>query len=316
MIWQTKEWQNMLQASSQTEAFYEIEGTFVEKRKISLGQYGLFVVGTTQENIPYDALKELCKKESCLFVQVESYSLYPSPLLGGRLGGGQETGKNPPQSPFIKGGSNKEGYKVGHYKKFIPPYTAVIDLSQSQEDILARMKPKGRYNIRLAEKKGVKCERVEKTPENIDTFYELLTQTTTRDGFAGNTENYYANFLALLNSELFFASYEESVIAAGIFVFDTEVSLYYYGASGNHHRNLMAPYLLQWKAISHAKEQGSLYYDFLGVADPSNSSDPLQSVTDFKKKFTSDIRQVSESMIWISSPLKYFFIQLLKKIAR
>jgi len=67
----------------------------------------------------------------------------------------------------------------------------------------------------------------------------------------------------LENSELILAYYEDEIIAGGIFIFDTEVSIYYYGASGNTHRNLMAPYLLQWSAIRIAKDRKSKLYDFL-----------------------------------------------------
>jgi len=97
---------------------------------------------------------------------------------------------------------------------------------------------------------------VGKTPENIQSFYGLMQQTTSRDAFAGNTMDYYTQFLNILSdSELFLAYLDEEVIAGGICTFDTQVSLYYYGASGNTHRNLMAPYLLQWTAICEAKQR-------------------------------------------------------------
>jgi len=107
-------------------------------------------------------------------------------------------------------------------------------------------------------------EQVDKNPYNAKKFFELMQETTSRDNFAGNTLKYYENFLENIeNSQLFFAYYEEKIIAAGIFVFDGETALYYYGASGNSHRNLMAPYLLQWTAICHAKKRGCKTYDFL-----------------------------------------------------
>lgn len=83
-----------------------------------------------------------------------------------------------------------------------------------------------------------------------------MQETTSRDNFAGNTLEYYEQFLeTLAASQIFFAYYEGVVIAAGIFVFHADTALYYYGASGNTHRNFMAPYLLQWTAITHAKKR-------------------------------------------------------------
>ena len=87
---------------------------------------------------------------------------------------------------------------------------------------------------------------------NIQKFHALMSETTARDAFAGNSLEYYRVFLESLdNSQLFFAYHEEEIIAAGIFVMEGGVMTYYYGASSNHKRNLMAPYLLQWTAIEH-----------------------------------------------------------------
>lgn len=75
-------------------------------------------------------------------------------------------------------------------------------------------------------------EQVEKNPHNIETFYKLMLDTTSRDDFSGNTQQYYEIFLkSIKESQLFFAYYEDQVIAAGIFVFEDDIALYYYGAS-------------------------------------------------------------------------------------
>lgn len=204
-----------------------------------------------------------------------------------------------------------------NFKKFIPPYTCLIDLTQSQEDILKAMKPKGRYNIKLAQKKGVVVEKMPKTPENIQRFYELLSETTSRDYFAGNTLEYYSTFLsALKTSELYFAFHEDDILAAGIFVQNSGVMTYYYGASSNLKRNLMAPYLLQWKAICDAKSQGCQIYDFLGVAGDEEKNSPLAGVTDFKMKLCPQKSHVSQSYLYIHKRWKYALIQFLKHIRR
>ncbi len=300
-IWQTQLWQDMLIASGQSEEYFIVEReggyrVFVEKRKVSFWEYGLFIIGyewilglDLQES-----LQELCREEKCLFVQLETinYNLHYSSKY-------------------------KESWHNWYYKKFIPPYTCIIDLEKSLDDILKSMKPKGRYNIKLARKKWVVVEQVEKTPENIYVFYSLIKKTTSRDNFAWNTREYYKIFLKKLkSSQLLFAYFKWEVIAAGIFIFSKERALYYYGASGNIHRNLMAPYLLQWGAIELAKEKWCKIYDFLGVAGPNEKKSPLAWVTDFKKKFSKDIREVSESYIYIRKKIKYFIIQALKKFKK
>ena len=319
MIWQTKTWWEMLVSSGQAEEIFEIphpnpllqgegiKSIFIEKRKVAMGEYWLFALGITSPLTPLlqgegDKLIELCKRERCLFIQVETLDY------------------NPPSSednsvPLNKGewAKRKGDFREWYYKKFITPYTAVIDLEKSEEEILAAMKPKGRYNIRLAEKKWVKCEMVEKSDWHIEKFYNLMNETTSRDKFSGHSFEYFKTFLTSLeNSELMLAYYEDQIIAGGIFVFDEDVSIYYYGASGNAHRNLMAPYLLQWSAIKIAKSRRSKLYDFLGVATPGSENDPLAGVTSFKKKLTKDIREVSSSSIYVNKKLKYNLIKLLK----
>jgi len=96
------------------------------------------------------------------------------------------------------------------------------------------------------------------------------------------------------------------------------VFLYYYWASTSNkkYRNLMAPYLLQWGAIKIAKKLNNKIYDFLWVSSPGDKSSSLSWVTDFKMKFTSDIREVSKSYIWINKNFKYYIIILLRKIRK
>lgn len=312
-LWQTKSWQEMLKKSWQIEKYFEIslnpplkkveETYFIEKRKVSLWEYGLFVVWIgrdTLQCVSTEVIQNLCKKENCLFIQIETldYNEYEN----------QDIWK------YV----STRDFKNLYYKKFIPPFTIVIDMKQTEEEILAGMKPKGRYNINLARKKWVTCSIVPKTKENITVFFELLKETTSRDGFTGNSLTYYENFLKeIKDTELILAQYEGKYIAGGIFVFQKDdIALYYYGASSNEARNLMAPYLVQWTAIEEAKKQWCTLYDFLWVAGADEKDSPLAGVTDFKLKFSSDRRLVSESYLWINKKWKYALIQFIKKIKK
>jgi len=292
-MWQSLHWVNLLKTSHQADATFQVAGLFVEKRKIALGKHGLFVLGgelPTREQ--EQELIALGKQENVVFVQYETWSLIEA----------------------IDWDSLQ--FHDGYYKKFITPYTALIDLSQSQDEILALMKPKGRYNIKLAEKKWVFVSTVPPTESNIEIFHTLMLETTARDGFHGNTQAYYQAFLTTIPwAKLLFARVEEVVVSAGIFVFSPEVSIYYYGASTSQseYRNLMAPYALQWHAITESKALGSKYYDFLWVASPNEPNSSLAGVTDFKGKFTPDFRLVSHAKIWVHQKCWYWGIQLLRK---
>lgn len=162
-------------------------------------------------------------------------------------------------------------------KKFVPAHlqyqplsSLKINLQLSEEDILKQMKPKGRYNIKVAQKKGVEIKRTnDPTSPAFDQFYELTKVTTTRDAFSAHQKGYYQNILENLgkndNARLYYAVYEEKIIAAAITTFYGQTGIYYYGASGNEHRNVMAPFLLQWQMMIDAKSKGCQWYDFLGV---------------------------------------------------
>ncbi len=294
----------MLEKSGQVEKIIPLSGIkgekniFLEKRQVALGEYGLFILGFSgkiTESLEQE-LKTVCKKEQALFVQIETLCY-------------DDDQKNIQSSNFEK----------KYYKKFITPYTAVIDITQTQEEILSQMKPKGRYNIKVANKKWVEVSIAEKTPENIEIFYNLMKQTTSRDGFSGNTLEYYKIFLEELeNSELIFAKIDDTVVSAGIFVFEKEVGIYYYGASTSEkkYRNAMSPYALQWFAIQYAQEKWCKLYDFLGVASPWDENSSLAGVTSFKGKFTKDFRKVSDSYIFINKKWKYKIIEFLRKFKK
>ncbi len=297
-IWQTKKWWEMLVNSNQAEKIIEIGWLQIEKRKISFWKFWLFILWIDEKNINtikknYKNLEKLCKKENCIFIQVETINY------------------NWIQNHYIK------WLKKWYYKKFITPYTAIIDLSKDDEDILKNMKPKGRYNIKLAWKKWVEVKEVEKNNKNIEQFYDLMVQTTWRNWFAWNKLDYYIKFLEQLNnSKLLLAYFEDKVIAWWIFIFDKDISIYYYWASTSNqkYRNLMAPFLLQWEAIKIAKKSWSNFYDFLWVATPWDKKSSLSWVTDFKMKLTKEKTNISESFIFINKKIIYIVIKLLRKI--
>ena len=191
----------------------------------------------------------------------------------------------------------------------MPEATRILDLTLSDDDLLAQMKPKGRYNIGLAQRHGVRVER----SENFRAYAALAEQTARRDGFQGHSGTFYKHFLSDLPGSFLLLAYPnsesdlkpiagllgvvwgmqdlpadlspEAPRAKGEAPAGAKVGIYYYGASGNEHRELMAPYLLQWKAMQYCQAQGCTSYDLFGIAPDGQPDHPWAGVSEFKSKF-------------------------------
>ena len=229
-------------------------------------------------------IKKIAKKEDAIFLRID-------PSL---------TEEIDPIQGFKK---IKEGFQ--------PQHTLILDLEKDEEELLKEMKPKGRYNIKLATKKGVKIsvadpKKVKDFQKELNDFFKVLEETTKRDGFRGHNKNYYKNMLETLpeNAKLYLARFNGELLAATIVTFFKDTATYYYGASSNKNRNVMAPYLLQWQAIQDSKKMGLKTYDFLGISPDNNKDHPWYGVTEFKLKFGGE-------KIDYASPQEYSFKKLL-----
>lgn len=182
-----------------------------------------------------------------------------------------------------------EWFLIGWEKapfNLMPRNTQVLDLTIPREKLFAQMKPKGRYNIHLSERKGVSI--VEKPLTDIDIFYMLYRETYIRDAFEGKGKLFYYNFVRAFRkkSRLFVAEYNTSPLAAAIVVYCGSRATYLFGASSNTMRNFMAPAQLHWYIIQDAQRGGYTEYDFWGVApSPDDTGDDWHGITLFKKKF-------------------------------
>ncbi len=176
-----------------------------------------------------------------------------------------------------------------------PPNTILVNLRDDEETILARMHQKTRYNIRLAARKGVTVRHA--GAEACSTFYALMQETGTRDGFGIHSEAYYRRALELFAptyATLLLAEVEGEAVAGLIAFALGPQAWYFYGASSQRHREKMAPYALQWAAIQWAKRRGCAVYDLWGIPDASEETleaefaqrqDGLWGVYRFKRGF-------------------------------
>ena len=195
-----------------------------------------------------------------------------------------------------------------------PPDTAIVDLTKSENELLGAMRSKWRYNIRLAEKKGVvvRAYRTDRSEKNraVDVFYELYKTTAMRDGIAIHAKKYYEDLFALSalykGSPLvtvYVASHEGENLASIITLFSKSEAVYLYGASSNAKRNLMPAYLLQWTAICDAKSYGSAVYDFYGMPPSDDKNHPMYGLYLFKTGFGGRIVHRPGSLDFPLSPL-------------
>lgn len=318
-FWQSHTWKRILENSHQAkEVFYfgNIQWTFllVEIRTLKLGMLGAFVLGANSIQIQsdfiecIDSLKLKLKEKWIVILQVEP--IEDTWMIASWLGVDK---KKNPVALLLKGSWNRV------YKEFLTPYNRVVDLWGSLEDIFSQMREKWRYHINLAVKRWVTIESVPLTDGNIDIWMWLLWDTLNRDGFAGNSREYYEVFLREIYREygcgLYFGMAEGKAIVAGIFVFTPARAIYYYWASSSdkEDRKRMGSYLLQWYAIQEAKNKNIPFYDFLWVADPDNPDDHLKWVSDFKEKFGWHLIKLSPKLC-ISLSFKGRLILLLKTI--
>ena len=201
-----------------------------------------------------------------------------------------------------------------------PRRTITLDISGAEDEILARMKQKTRYNIRLAAKKAVTV----RTSSDIAEFSQMMDVTGTRDTFGVHSQEYYQRaydmFSPLGGCELLVADYEGQALA-GVMVFAWgRRAWYFYGASTNQERNRMPTYLLQWEAIRWAKAKGCTEYDLWGVPDADQDtletefkerSDGLWGVYRFKRGFGGQLMRSAAAWDRVYNPLSYLGYQAL-----
>jgi len=176
--------------------------------------------------------------------------------------------------------------KIAHHIQ--PPNSQYLDLGKSEQELLTSMHQKTRYNIRLAERKGITV-RSTSMIDDFETFWRLIKETAKRDKFRSHSRSYYHDMYRHFEQSdfmrLFMAELDKKIIAANIVMFFGDTVTYVHGASSYKHRNIMAPHLMQWRQIQTAKKENFKYYDFWGVAPEGQAGHSWTGITRFKKGF-------------------------------
>ncbi len=235
-------------------------------------------------------VKRVAKKEKAIFLKID-------PAIED-----QDCGRILRNKGFLNAerGKNFEGIQ--------PRFVMRLPLEATLEEILAGFHHKTRYNIRIAERKGVEI-RIAESKEELKDWYEVLLETAERDNFLVRSSKYFEEIWDQMKepglTRLFLAYYEGEMIAGTLAFLHGDTAWYLYGASSNRHRQVMPNYLLQWEMIKWAKEEGCTLYDFRGVSGDMDPSNPLYGLYRFKKGFNPELVEFIGEYDLAFSPLLY-----------
>lgn len=199
------------------------------------------------------------------------------------------------------------------------PATILIDCRQDGTELLAAMHPKTRYNVRLAERHGVRMRAAARPVSSADfnTFWALLREAARRDGFHPHPVAHYRILLGAgsdeFSNELFLAESNGDALAAAMvnFYLPSKTATYLHGGSSRAHRSLMAPHLLHWRIIQWCRERGFDTYDLGGI-----DQERWPGVTRFKLGFGGREVTYPPSADYVYRPFLYPFYQLQHRLRR
>jgi lipid II:glycine glycyltransferase (peptidoglycan interpeptide bridge formation enzyme) len=251
-------------------------------------------------------LERIGKREKCIFIQLEP---------------------NVENSEALKSEVKDLGLVPAAHPLFTK-YTFILDLTKSEEELLKNMHQKTRYNIRVAEKKGVKIIE-DNSDKAFEEYLRLTKETTTRQNFYAHSERYHRLMwetlkptnkeqkidTETLTAHLLKATYQNEVLVTWI-VFVLGDTLYYpYGASSTTHREVMASNLMMWEAIRFGKKLGLKTFDMWGALGPNpNPKDPWYGFHRFKEGYGPKPVEFIGSFDFVINKKMYFVFKILNKV--
>jgi lipid II:glycine glycyltransferase (peptidoglycan interpeptide bridge formation enzyme) len=231
-------------------------------------------------------LKEFAQKQSAIFIKID-----PDLELGTGIPGNPGSNEHPLGVSVINE-LKSDGWQFSE-EQIQFRNTVLINLEQSEEELLANMKQKTRYNVNLAMRKGVTIRTGK--PTDLDMLFRMYAETSVRDGFIIRNDSYYREVwnAFMFNqgpkrldqpvAEALVAEVDGEPVAGAIIFRFARKAWYLYGMSRLAHRDKMPSYLLQWEAIKRIKAAGCTIYDLWGAPDEFVETDPLWGVFKFKE---------------------------------
>ncbi len=249
-----------------------------------------------------DKLSKIAKKENAVFVRFDTF---------------------PKTENNFKNYFKKTPTSHYHSSCFQPKYEWILNIEKSEEELLNNMHPKTRYNIGLAERKGIKVEIILQNfngstlltmNKYFNDFYKLLEETAKRDNFNLHPKNYYQNIFNMLNQNdafLAVAKYDNKILAINLILLFGNMAFFMLGGSSDEHKNLMFSHLAQWEAAKEAKRRGFKIYNFGGV-DSDGEYETFGGISIFKKRFGGKLLEYSDSYDLVLKPFWYFLYSVRK----
>ncbi len=251
-----------------------------------------------------DKLTQIGREKHAVFIQLEP-NILPSS-----------------HHEFVEGTLAHTGWLLPSHHPLFTKYTFVLDLTQSEEELLKQMHPKTRYNLKLAQKHGVKISQ-DDSPKKFDQYIKLVQETTNRQRFYAHSPEYHRKMWEIMHrsgiGKLFTAEYQGETLAAWILFAWDKILYYPYGASSRLHREVMAPTLLLWEITKWAKSQGYQKFDLWGALGPSSTggpdkNDPWYGFHRFKVGFNPALVEFAGSFDLVINPTLYQLYKIVDTI--
>ncbi len=197
----------------------------------------------------------------------------------------------------------------------------LLTLSKAEGELLADMHQKSRYSIQYAQRKGVEIRVVSSGyAEYLKDFLRLMSQTSKRDRFVPHSDRYYEALLSELERSkdcfLVIGQYSGSIVSMAVVIGYGKTATYAFGASSDQHRNVSAPALVQWTAITEAKRRGYAKYNFGGVSSERYPVKTWAGITTFKQRFGGYLKEYSSLTDLTFQPFWYLLFALRKWVKR
>jgi peptidoglycan pentaglycine glycine transferase (the first glycine) len=245
-------------------------------------------------------LKKITKDEKSLFIKIDPDVVYGTGIPATNGEATQDEGVN------LQDTLQHTGW---HFSENQIQFrnTVIIDLTQSDDRLLEKMKQKTRYNIRLATKKGVQVQKGSLQDSFI--LYKMYAETSLRNGFTIRERQYYERVWQIFYDagmlEFLVAYFDDDPIAGLVLIHFGKQAYYFYGMSNDSHREMMPTYLLQWEAIKSAREMGCDIYNLWGAPEEFTEQDPMWGVFRFKEGLGGQVIRTIGAWDYTINPLFY-----------
>lgn len=207
-----------------------------------------------------------------------------------------------------------QGQSKNKHVADVHPSTTLITPLTKPETMLAECKQKTRYNIRLAEKKGVTVQ----TTDNVELFYQLLHSTAKTQGIRLHAKDYYETIFKVLGQydmvKLYLAYYQDQPVATAMVIYHEQTATYLHGGSDHEQRAVMAPHALHWQIMQDAQAAGYQHYDWFGIAPADQPEHPFAGITRFKVGFGGEVVTRPGTYEHPLRPLWYTAYRIVKKL--